>query len=136
METLKAKASKTKSCEFMAYSCKGGLPSFEKGHCFPHISNLGEKSLNVSYRRDIGRMGEDASGEGVLYFVTRDSPPFCGRFCTKVGTYCMFAKFSFSTGTQLQASVYISQKTRPIRGILQLHLEYDNHTTNFQIKCE
>lgn len=79
METLKAKTSKSNGCEFMAFSCKGGLPSFENGHCFPQIHNLGEKSLNVSYRRDIGRMGENAIGEGVLYFVTRDSAPFCGK---------------------------------------------------------
>lgn len=68
------------NCEFIAYSCAGGLPSFEKGHCFPQIDSHTTKNttLLISQRSDLGRLGEDVMGEGVLYFVTRAESPFCG----------------------------------------------------------
>lgn len=69
------------NCEFIAYSCAGGLPSFEKGHCFPQIdASLSKNSTNfIKHRNDLGRLGEDVMGEGVLYFVTRAESPFCGK---------------------------------------------------------
>lgn len=69
------------NCEFVAYSCAGGLPSFEKGHCFPQIDATlaNNSSAFISQRSDLGRLGEDVMGEGVLYFVTRAESPFCGK---------------------------------------------------------
>lgn len=69
------------SCEFVAYSCAGGLPSFEKGHCFPQIDATLAKNSSafIAQRNDLGRLGEDVMGEGVLYFVTRAESPFCGK---------------------------------------------------------
>ncbi|KAJ8946828.1 hypothetical protein NQ318_002108, partial [Aromia moschata] len=102
-------------CEFTAFSCPGGLPSFERGHCFPQLDSNNSLAIDPTYRTDIGRFGEDAKGEGVMYFTTRDSSQFCG--------------------TQLQASVQISQKTGYTRGILQLKLLLQP-SVDFQIKCE
>ncbi|KAL3268959.1 hypothetical protein HHI36_008045 [Cryptolaemus montrouzieri] len=117
-ETLLNKVEgKNNTCEFISYSCPGGLPSFERGHCFPHLDNPKSKLyLDPSYRTEIGKLGEDARGEGVMYLTTRSSSAFCG--------------------SQLQASVQVSQKTKPTKGVLQLHLKYLNSSTNFNIKCE
>ncbi|KAK9881696.1 hypothetical protein WA026_017215 [Henosepilachna vigintioctopunctata] len=117
-ESLLNKVSgKNNTCEFISYSCPGGLPSFERGHCFPHLDNPKSKLyLDPTYRSEIGKLGEDAKGEGVMYLTTRSSSNFCGA--------------------QLQASVQISQKTKQTKGILQLHLKYLNYSTNFNIKCE
>ncbi|XP_044753699.1 pancreatic lipase-related protein 2-like [Coccinella septempunctata] len=78
-ETLLNKvAGKNNSCEFISYSCPGGLPSFERGHCFPHLDNPKSKLyLDPSYRTEIGKLGEDAKGEGVMYLTTRSSSTFC-----------------------------------------------------------
>lgn len=80
LETLNAKMNGPGSCEFLAYSCAGGLPSFEKGRCFPRLGAAPANTTELLRRRgDLGRLGEDAAGEGVLYFVTRAESPFCGR---------------------------------------------------------
>ncbi|KAJ8969962.1 hypothetical protein NQ314_001485, partial [Rhamnusium bicolor] len=113
---LKKKENKD-TCEFTSFSCPGGLRSFEKGHCFPEIDMQNSSlTLDPTYRTDIGRFGEQVEGEGVMYFSTKDSNQYCG--------------------TQLQASVQISEKTGYTRGILQLQLYYLNYTVIFQIKCE
>lgn len=80
METLRRKVLAKDDCQFIAYKCKGGLPSFQKGECFPQItdphSNL---SVDISYNRNMGLMGEDAKGDGVMYLSTRaKDPSYCG----------------------------------------------------------
>lgn len=64
------------TCEFIAYSCPGGLTSYEKGRCFPELASNKSIDLHPSYRTEIGRFGEDVRGEGVMYFSTTDSTPF------------------------------------------------------------
>lgn len=77
-ETIKQKLSKDK-CEFIAYKCKGGLGAFRKGDCFPQINKRDDwLTLDPAYRTEIGKLGVDAKGEGVMYLVTRGSPTFCG----------------------------------------------------------
>ncbi|XP_050310321.1 pancreatic lipase-related protein 2-like isoform X2 [Anthonomus grandis grandis] len=101
------------SCQFMAYSCPGGMPSFEKGHCFPLVQN---NSTDLYKVHEIGQFGEDVKGKGVMYFSTKDSSPYCG--------------------TQLQASVYISQKTAAAEGVLQLVVSYMNKSVIFHIDTD
>nr|UPN66605.1 pancreatic triacylglycerol lipase 3 [Colaphellus bowringi] len=112
------------TCEFTAYSCPRGMASFENGDCFPHIDKANNNSVNnndstasldPSYRFDIGKFGEEARGEGVMFFSTRDSSQYCG--------------------TQLLASVRLSPKTGPMKGLLQLQLIYSNSSVVFQINC-
>lgn len=80
LETIKAKESTEHKCEFIAFSCPGGLPSFEKGRCFPKDTISDEAKANdILSRRDLGRMGEEVSGKGRLYFITKGSSPFCGK---------------------------------------------------------
>nr|XP_023015082.1 pancreatic lipase-related protein 2-like [Leptinotarsa decemlineata] len=105
------------SCEFTAYDCPGGMPSFERGNCFPRIGKENETiALDPSYRYDIGKFGEEAKGEGVMFFSTKDSGPYCG--------------------TQLQASIQLSPKTGPMKGLLQVQLRPSNNPVVFQINCE
>lgn len=67
-------------CEFTSFTCPGGLTSFEKGYCFPEIEQNNSLVLDPSYLTNIGRFGEDVKGEGVMYFSTRDSSQYCGRY--------------------------------------------------------
>lgn len=107
-----------RSCEFLAYKCPGGLPSFETGQCFPQIEDktVNPLALDVKYYTDVGRVGVDATGDGVMYFVTRDSPYFCG--------------------TQIQANVVINGKTPRTGGVLFVTLQHANSSTNLQIPIE
>lgn len=77
---LKSLTTPEKFCQFTAYSCPGGMPSYERGHCFPLLEKITNKSLTVDSMKadDIGQFGEDVKGEGIMYFSTRDSSPFCG----------------------------------------------------------
>ncbi|XP_060529296.1 pancreatic triacylglycerol lipase-like [Cylas formicarius] len=114
-ETLLNKANNQK-CRFIAFSCPGGLQSFNKGRCFPQLSN-GRLDIDPAYRTDeIGQFGEDGSGGGVMYFATRDSSPYCG--------------------TQLQVSAHISQKTGPVRGVLQMQMNYLQYSLDVQMRIE
>nr|XP_971822.3 PREDICTED: pancreatic triacylglycerol lipase [Tribolium castaneum] len=117
-ETLLNKAAGSHNrCEFTAFSCPGGLKSFEKGFCFPHLPKPNSSlAIDLNYRNDIGRFGEDIKGQGVMFFVTRATPPYCG--------------------TQLQASVHISPKTEAIKGVLLLDVNYPHHNVSFQIECD
>lgn len=80
-ETLLNKAAgNTNRCEFTAFTCPGGLKSFERGLCFPHLPKPNSSiAIDLNYRNDIGRFGEDIKGEGVMFFVTRATPPYCGK---------------------------------------------------------
>lgn len=103
-------------CQFTAYDCPGGLNAFEKGHCFPLLESA-NLALNRDYKADeIGQFGEDTRGEGVMYFSTRNSMPFCG--------------------TQLQASVHVSQNTASVKGLLRMSLTYLNTSVTFQIETD
>ncbi|KAH1002997.1 pancreatic lipase-related protein 2 isoform X1 [Dendroctonus ponderosae] len=94
-------------CQFIAYSCPGGMPAFEKGHCFPQLPK-------GNLTGETGLFGEDSTGEGIMYFSTRASSPYCG--------------------TQLQASVYVAQRTSAIKGVLQIALFYPHHSVTFHIE--
>jgi hypothetical protein len=117
-ETLLNKAAGGQNrCDFTAFSCPGGLKSFERGFCFPDLPKPNTSlALDSSYRNDIGRFGEDVKGEGVMFFATRATPPYCG--------------------TQIQASIHISPKTGVIKGIILLNLQYPHHSVSFHINCE
>ncbi|KAJ8920081.1 hypothetical protein NQ315_011735, partial [Exocentrus adspersus] len=104
------------ACEFTSFACPGGLTSFEKGYCFPQIERNNSLELDPDYTTNIGRFGEDVRGEGVMYFSTKGSSQYCG--------------------TQLQASVVVSQKTGYVKGVLQLQLSYSNRSVDFNIKCD
>ncbi|XP_066246354.1 pancreatic triacylglycerol lipase-like [Euwallacea similis] len=102
-------------CQFTAYNCPGGMPSYEKGHCFPLLQKSSSMMIDPMYKVDeIGQFGEDVKGEGIMYFSSRESSPFCG--------------------TQLQASVHVSHRTTSIKGILQMVLFYRNTSITFQIE--
>lgn len=74
------KASQNEECEFTGFKCKGGLESFQKGQCFPQLNTLDNPlALDSSYRTDIGKLGEDVRGEGVMYLMTRGVQPYCGE---------------------------------------------------------
>ncbi|XP_018575805.1 pancreatic lipase-related protein 2-like isoform X2 [Anoplophora glabripennis] len=79
LNMLKKKENKD-ICEFTSFTCPGGLTSFEKGYCFPQIEKNSSLVLDPSYLSDIGRFGEDAKGEGVMYFSTKDSSQYCVIF--------------------------------------------------------
>jgi hypothetical protein len=117
-ETLLNKAAGGQNrCDFTAFSCPGGLKSFERGFCFPDLPKPNTSlALDSSYRNDIGRFGEDVKGEGVMFFATRATPPYCG--------------------TQIQASIHISPKTGVIKGIILLNLQYPHHSVSFHINCD
>lgn len=55
------------------------MSAFEEGSCFPQIKN-DTLSLDPSYRSDIGRIGEDVKGEGVMFLSTKSESQFCGKF--------------------------------------------------------
>lgn len=80
LEALYNKLSQNK-CEFIAYKCRTGVQSFEDGQCFPEIDRYDNSTLSINkyYRSDIGRFAEKSIGNGVMYFTTRDSKPFCGN---------------------------------------------------------
>lgn len=80
LDTLKTKALGTNNCEFVAFRCKGGLTAFQNGQCFPQINTALNTSLALdpSYRNDLGKLGEDVRGQGVMYLVTRAQSPYCG----------------------------------------------------------
>ncbi|KDR21088.1 Pancreatic lipase-related protein 2 [Zootermopsis nevadensis] len=104
-------------CQFMAYPCRAGLPSFQHGNCYPSLQKCAGEIF--PFARSCGMMGinaEQARGRGTLYLVTRDSSPFCGE--------------------QLRASVMVSEKTHNTRGILHMVLTHGNSSTNFRIHCE
>ncbi|CAH0556140.1 unnamed protein product [Brassicogethes aeneus] len=117
-ETLLNKIkNKTDSCQFISYYCPGGLPSFEKGHCFPRLEKRNSSTfLDNTYRNEVGVFGEDVKGEGVMYFSTSSASPFCG--------------------TQLQASVQLSQNIGKVKGVLQLKLRYSKNVALFHIHCD
>ncbi|PSN55090.1 hypothetical protein C0J52_01899, partial [Blattella germanica] len=103
VESLKQKPG---GCQFMAYPCQAGLPSFLQGNCYPALQKCTEGDGIC------GMMGINSlktTGRGPLYLVTRDSSPYC---------------------------VYISEKTQNTRGILHMVLSHKNSTTNFRINCE
>ncbi|KAL1488548.1 hypothetical protein ABEB36_015011 [Hypothenemus hampei] len=80
MNKLKMLKKNRNYCQFIAYNCPGGLPSYERGHCFPLIPTMKTNSslIDRSYKIDeIGQFGEDVRGEGIMYFSTRASSPFC-----------------------------------------------------------
>ncbi|CAH1155851.1 unnamed protein product [Phaedon cochleariae] len=116
LNLLEERRENRETCEFTAYNCPGGMASFENGVCFPQIQRNNSLSLDPSYRYDIGKFGEEAKGEGVMFFSTKDS-----------GQYC---------GSQLHASLHLSPKTGPMKGNLQLQLYYSNSSVLFNINCE
>ncbi|KAF5287804.1 hypothetical protein FQR65_LT12172 [Abscondita terminalis] len=69
---------KNRNCEFTAFKCKNGLESFKKGVCFPNMQSGMKSLLNSSYRSDVGKMGDDVQGNGIMYLVTKNQYPFCG----------------------------------------------------------
>lgn len=85
LESLRRKVLAKDDCQFIAYKCNGGLPSFQKGECFPQITNPHSNySVDVNYRRDLGLMGVDAKGDGVMYLSTRaKDPSYCGTKTVK-----------------------------------------------------
>nr|XP_022909629.1 pancreatic lipase-related protein 2-like [Onthophagus taurus] len=116
LETLNSKLQHS-DCKFISYDCPGGLPSFEKGQCFPRLQNPNDPlAIDPIYRDDLGEFGENAKGNGVMYFATRDSYPFCG--------------------SQIQIYVKLSPKTPQTLGKLIVELNYDNDRPNFEINCE
>ncbi|KAJ9591619.1 hypothetical protein L9F63_001833 [Diploptera punctata] len=102
-------------CQFMAYPCHSGLPSFLQGNCYPALQKCA-LGINAQACGTMGVNAMQSPGRGALYLVTRDSSPYCGE--------------------QLRATVYISEKTQKTRGILHMVLLHGNSTTNFQINCE
>lgn len=79
LETLFNELSPNK-CKFIAFKCRNGIQSFENGQCFPEIDNDTDAlSIQMKYRGDVGYFAEKSIGNGVMYFVTRDSRPFCGN---------------------------------------------------------
>lgn len=77
---LEKQKERKESCEFIAYNCPRGFNLFEKGECFPQIGKINDSVyLDPSHRFDIGRFGEDAKGEGVMFFTTKDSSQYCGK---------------------------------------------------------
>jgi hypothetical protein len=67
-------------CQFMAYPCNAGLPSFQQGKCYPSLQKCAGEI--VPQAQSCGMMGVSADlarGRGALYLVTRDSSPFCGK---------------------------------------------------------
>lgn len=115
LNKVKNKNKKADYCQFTAFNCNGGLPSFESGHCFPQLEKANSRlAIDRSYIADeIGQIGEDVRGRGVMYLSTRSTSPHCG--------------------TQLQASVHISQKTDSIKGFLKMNLIYSNMSVDFEI---
>jgi hypothetical protein len=67
-------------CQFMAYPCHAGLPSFLQGNCYSTLQKCARESGPSA--QPCGMMGINADkprGRGALYLVTRDSSPFCGK---------------------------------------------------------
>lgn len=95
-------------CDFVAYSCPRGLQDFKSGRCFPEINN--QNNLII------GQFGEDSTGRGPMYLVTRENPPFCGA--------------------QMQIVVDINRQTKKTRGVLAMSLIYGNQSTEFEMNCE
>ncbi|KAF5284338.1 hypothetical protein FQA39_LY04631 [Lamprigera yunnana] len=79
IESLEMKLNKSENCQFTAFKCKNGLDSFQKGLCFSNLEGSKKSLLDNSYRTDLDKMGEDAEGNGIMYLVTRDRSPFCGK---------------------------------------------------------
>ncbi|XP_056633738.1 pancreatic lipase-related protein 2-like [Diorhabda sublineata] len=114
---VERKKGNTNVCEMTAYYCPRGRISFEEGSCFPQISHdRNSTTLDPSYRTDIGNIGEEAKGEGVMFLSTRSESQYCG--------------------TQLQAQIELSKKNEVLKGILQLQLNYENSSVVFQLNCE
>ncbi|XP_057664825.1 pancreatic lipase-related protein 2-like [Diorhabda carinulata] len=114
---VERKKGNTNICEMTAYYCPRGRISFEEGSCFPQISHdRNSTTLDPSYRTDIGNIGEEAKGEGVMFLSTRSESQYCG--------------------TQLQAQIELSNKNEVLKGILQLQLNYENNSVVFQFNCE
>ncbi|GJQ76039.1 hypothetical protein Trydic_g18090 [Trypoxylus dichotomus] len=117
VESLFYKAERENKCEFISFKCPGGMPSYERGQCFPTLDNSNDPlAIDLKYRNDIGFMGEDATGSGVMYFATRGVQPYCG--------------------SQLQAEVRISPKTPQTTGMLRMEMSFDNEVARFQIFCD
>ncbi|KAI4462097.1 lipase [Holotrichia oblita] len=117
LESLLYKIEGKNNCEFIAFSCPGGMPSYERGQCFPKLANTADPlAIDLKYRNDLGLMGDDARGSGVMYFATKGVQPYCG--------------------SQLQAEVSISQKTPQMRGNLKMEISFDNEIARFEVYCE
>lgn len=81
VEALLNKSSGKRSCKFLAFKCTKGMQAFQNGECFPQLDNPDDPlALNDTYLSDFGSFGDDTRGNGVMYFVTRESAPFCGKF--------------------------------------------------------
>ncbi|KAF7287335.1 hypothetical protein GWI33_001695 [Rhynchophorus ferrugineus] len=115
LNKLKYRDKKSDYCQFTAFSCPGGLSTFESGYCFPQIEKSNGRLVTDSiYAQDeIGQFGEDVRGQGVMYFSTRDSSSYCGR--------------------QLQLSVHVSQNYEPTKGLLKVNLHYSNKSIDFEM---
>nr|XP_018910383.1 PREDICTED: pancreatic triacylglycerol lipase-like isoform X2 [Bemisia tabaci] len=96
-------------CTFRAWHCPYGHESFLEGSCFP------QKCITDNETGDCGMMGfpaEKSKARGALYLVTKDSSPFCGN--------------------QLQAKIYLSEKSETARGYLQLTVLEPKVYSSFQ----
>lgn len=57
------------------------MPSYERGQCFPTLANTSDPlAIDLKYRNDLGLMGDDARGSGVMYFATKGVQPYCGKW--------------------------------------------------------
>ncbi|XP_050499392.1 pancreatic triacylglycerol lipase-like [Diabrotica virgifera virgifera] len=113
---LDKKNGNTKACEFIAYNCPRGRAAFEEGSCFPQLHHQNHSTVEPAFGTEIGRIGESAKGEGVMFFSTRGESLYCG--------------------TQLQAIIELSDKNGPLKGILKLQITSKNISSNFHIHFE
>ncbi|KAK4874998.1 hypothetical protein RN001_011420 [Aquatica leii] len=114
LESLQTKLGKIRNCEFTAFKCKSGLESFQNGLCFPDIQGSAKSLLNSSYRTDLGKMGEDAKGDGIMYLVTKNKYPFCGL--------------------QLQVGIEMSKKDDVPNGEVRFKMQQENVTASTNIR--
>lgn len=79
VESLLTKANGVEnSCQFTAFKCLGGVKSFEQGFCFPQIQQSTNSSL-LEHNYHVGKFGEDVKGQGIMFFLTKATAPFCGN---------------------------------------------------------
>jgi hypothetical protein len=78
-------------CQYMAYPCHAGLPSFLQGNCYSTLQKCARDSGPSA--QPCGMMGINADksrGRGALYLVTRDTSPFCGKILKMYIVLCTY----------------------------------------------
>ncbi|KAK5644544.1 hypothetical protein RI129_005844 [Pyrocoelia pectoralis] len=112
-ETLQIKVNKAPKCSFTAYKCRGGFEEYRQGECFASMTERFKSSLDISHRTDLGRMGDDVQGEGIMYLVTKDKYPFCG--------------------VQVHMSIFLTEAEQTLNGEVRCNIQQGNSSSNFKI---